>query len=42
MDFAGMQVDQGASFIHNSIFENPLGVLAHDLDWPTANGTFNG
>jgi hypothetical protein len=39
MDFAGLQVDKGASFIHNATDFNPLGKLVRGLKWPWANGT---
>lgn len=39
MLFEGLKVDEGASFIHDSLNKNPLGKLVTELSWPTANGT---
>ena len=40
-NFAGMQIDKGASYIHNSSTGNPLGGLLRALHWPSVNGTMN-
>jgi hypothetical protein len=39
MDFEGIKVDHGASFIHDSKNNNPLGKIVYDLGWPWADGT---
>lgn len=38
MKFAGLQVDKGASFLHNATESNPINKLVEKFKWPWANG----